>query len=356
MILHIYNYIVLTLISILSTKKSYKFFLILFYIYLTLADGTRFESYYDWFSYKNHFYDGASSEIMESGYNLLVKFIKIIGNYNFLLTIISFLLYFLGFFNVYNISKNRISILIMFSIIIPYIGVNRQVISIIILSFSLKYIIEKQFFKFILIILIAMLFHISSFLIVPMYFYDKIKIKYKASYFLKILFFCLFIPIFKKVFIIFLMLLIKNVDFFEKFSVYFQESSEYKLSIFAIVFRNIEIYLPIILGFGYLKNKENKILNMGLVGMLYSYLIYILAYGEFQILLRGIVTLKFLFMPIFYSETLQNINNKSLKKIIISIIFLIISFSMFKALFGEQKNQYIYKNIFIINNDVRISL
>lgn len=347
MILHFLNYFFLLLISLFSSKRNYTFFIFIFFLYLSFIDGTRYETYYDWTSYKLHFYFSKGSQTMELGYNIVIDFIKKIMNYNTFLFLVSFLLYMVGFKNIYKIAKNRITYIVLFSLVSPFIGINRQLIAIIILTFSLKYILLKKRNRFLLIVCVASLFHVSSILILPIYYINKIRIKYSKKTLIYIIISAISVIYLKNIVLEIINLLALYVDFFKKFLFYFKSSSENKMTFFPLLLRNLELFLPIFFVLKEKKLRQNKVIDLGFKGVLYGYLIYLLSYGTFQILIRALLTIKMLFMPLLYAETLNVIDNKKKRTIVTLILITLLTFSLFKALLGPYKQQYIYKNIFI---------
>ncbi len=115
----------------------------------------------------------------EIGYRCLIKLLSYITHHeNVFFTILAlFFAFSLGKFITEN-SKNRfMSLMLYFTVgafTFQITGV-RQSIAMAILLFSFKYIKERKFTKFILIVFIASLFHRSSLVFIPMYFLAYIK-------------------------------------------------------------------------------------------------------------------------------------------------------------------------------------
>ncbi|WP_270446936.1 EpsG family protein, partial [Fusobacterium varium] len=138
------NLCLISIISLFRRSKLTTYLIYLLLIYLSIFDGTRFETGPDWDSYLLHFYKGEYSQNFEWMYNKYVEFFRIIyPNYNVFLFIISLFLYFSLFKKIMIYSKSNVSLIVLYSMVVPYIGINRQLISIGIIVYSIKYILEK---------------------------------------------------------------------------------------------------------------------------------------------------------------------------------------------------------------------
>ena len=170
-------------------KKEWIFFLkvIVFFI-LVLQMGLRWETGTDWNSYLNHFVEidnfSSTSPLnngFEFGYNFFVWLVKLFTNsYSLFLLIHSFLFYYLLFKSYKYLSSNfYLSILIFYCLFIGLEGSNRQLLSLVICIYSLKFLIESKVKYFIFFVGIATLIHTSSVLFLLYYFFNrKISGKY----------------------------------------------------------------------------------------------------------------------------------------------------------------------------------
>lgn len=129
------------------------------------------------------FFDGDDSEYGENfevGYKFFLSLVgQIWQNINFFLFVNSVVLCFLylKFFRKYS-PLFGISVLLF--ILLPFnqsLFVLRQHLSLAILLLSYDYIIEQKFWKFMLVVIIAMMIHMSSIIFVPVYFLYKVKKK-----------------------------------------------------------------------------------------------------------------------------------------------------------------------------------
>ena len=113
----------------------------------------------------------------EIGYVLLVKAISLLtNNPNYMFVIISFITLFGICVFVYKYSSIKwMSILLFISLGFYYTSFNmiRQFIAIAIVMLSYKYLIEKNFLKFFMIVLCASLFHMSALIFIPFYFISR---------------------------------------------------------------------------------------------------------------------------------------------------------------------------------------
>lgn len=131
---------------------------------------------YDFFSYEKiynyiHVYQMGMKDLnIETGYYFLMKYSN---SYITLVVISSSVAIFLKLIFIYKYSENKfMSLLLYFSgvFIMFDMGVIRQGIAIAIALISIKYIKEKSFMKFMLIIILSSFFHISSLVFIPLYF------------------------------------------------------------------------------------------------------------------------------------------------------------------------------------------
>lgn len=180
--MYLATYIILVITSAWSIfiKHNKSYAKLLFYfliILLILHDGLRWEVGTDWFSYYDFYKNCLNSEYnFEIGY---VWFNKLIysftgGNYTIFLLIHAFFVY----FSFQQLFKNYsvypiLSLLILYSSILPYLGMNRQLIAIAICLFSVKFIIERKFWSWLILILLAISFHASAIMFIVSYFLNR---------------------------------------------------------------------------------------------------------------------------------------------------------------------------------------
>lgn len=119
----------------------------------------------------------------ESLYVILVKVISIFSTNHRFFIIITALIGLIGpYYLIKNNSNNYIISIVMFLILNLYgyhFFVLRQTLAISILCFSITYIKNKSFFKFLVLVLIATLFHYTSFVFILAYFICNIKVTMK---------------------------------------------------------------------------------------------------------------------------------------------------------------------------------
>lgn len=357
---NLYLYILIT-INILCVLDFFKIRInikkkiaLLLLLLLSIVDGIRNETGPDWFNYLKH-YKRELESIFEIGYTLVENiFIQLKLDYNLFLFFISLFLYLGLFFNIFKLSRYKIlGLFILYYLFVPYIGINRQMISLTILSFSVKYYFENKNKKFIIIILLSSLFHISSLLFAVLYFFKKIKLIKKVclkSFVGLVVFFFL-----KENIGVFLEIL-KKISIFDKYISYFLYEKSEKISYFGLVMRIIEVYIPMLFLMSrkgvFINSSDKKIIEYCFVGLYVSLMIYILGYGQFQILVsRGTFIFKILLYPIYCSLIFQNINR--IKKVIFLIFIMSIGYlSIYKSIYSvrdEIKKFYEYKIIKIID-------
>lgn len=174
--------LVLSLFSILNQfkvrKTDLKSFIYISIIAILIIGGLRFEVGTDWFSYKNIFNSvSLISELtsfrVEKGFLLFVFIIKnIINDYSFFVFI-----FFLATFSVKLVIIKKystdifISLMIYFSMVFLLYDINgiRQGMAIGIGLLSIPYILSRNLTRFILVIILAALFHTSALILLPFY-------------------------------------------------------------------------------------------------------------------------------------------------------------------------------------------
>lgn len=214
----------------------------------------------NWKTYYDYFHNNYFS--FESGYLLLSYIIsRFTSNYHILFFIISLINNLLIYFGLKKLKphfNNKIW-MGMFVYYLIFFGetlnIVRQSLSLAIIIFGLHYVFEKKLFKYIIVILIAMQFHISAligFFIYPLYYlYNKVENKKRYVTIISILF-LLFVIFYSKIF-----LLLQNLDILPSkfFSLYYLK--ERAFSPFAIATK-----LPIIIILIYYLNlKDNESYN-----------------------------------------------------------------------------------------------
>lgn len=119
---------------------------------------------------------------MEKGYLLLNRYIQLFtSNFQYIFIITSLLVVLLLSIFLYKHSKNPSFGLLMFYLFGFYfnsMNFLRNVIAALIIIFAYKYIKDKSFIRFIVLVLLASAFHISALIFIPFYFIFKLKFNY----------------------------------------------------------------------------------------------------------------------------------------------------------------------------------
>jgi len=136
---------------------------------LILHDGLRWETGTDWQAYLYQFKSVRHPEVeswlkVEPGYFYLVKVFNLFSeNYTLFLIIHAIIIYSILFYVMNEMSPYPVlSIFFYYVTFIGVLGMNRQLLAIAICLISVKYLAENRIIKFIIIVFIAMIFHISS--------------------------------------------------------------------------------------------------------------------------------------------------------------------------------------------------
>lgn len=183
-------------LSAYRKKSSWGFFLILTFFWV--LSFIRWETGTDWNAYIYYFDNNYTlSDFLakhEYGYafvNFVVK--KYVGSYTFLLGLLGLIIYFCIGNTIYKLSKYPyISLLTWFSgFTFGYILFVRQHVAIAILFFSIRYIANRNLNKFLICLILAVLFHASS--IIFIFAYLVYPLKFKIKHYILIIGVCLFI-------------------------------------------------------------------------------------------------------------------------------------------------------------------
>ena len=153
------------------------------YAIIVFQIGLRWETGSDWTSYLDN-YENLSdySTVLfnaligyELGYGTFTFLIKkLVNNYSFFLFLHALIFYWV----IFRTSKKYspyffISILWIYASNLGLVGSNRQLLAIVICLMGLGFVVDRRFYKFTLIIGLAMLFHTSSFLFGIYYFLNR---------------------------------------------------------------------------------------------------------------------------------------------------------------------------------------
>ena len=137
----------------------------IFLIFLILFDGLRWETGNDWQNYYNSFinvldFHTPGFEYGFTYYEILIR--SFTSNYTIFLLITSCVIYIGIFYNIFKLTNySFISIFYLTGLIPWYAGSMRQIIALLFFILSLKYIFNRNLFKFSLLIFCGALFHSS---------------------------------------------------------------------------------------------------------------------------------------------------------------------------------------------------
>ena len=144
--------------------------------------GTDFNSYVEWF---NMFLTlPLDFSKLNIGYNILIKIIQLFTSNPQLLFLVEAIIIntLIFLFIKDNTSRYELGYFLFFALYFYYSSLNitRQWIAIAISLYSLKYAFDAKIWKFLATVLVGMSFHITSVIMIPVYFLFKIKLKKKS--------------------------------------------------------------------------------------------------------------------------------------------------------------------------------
>lgn len=161
------------------------------FIFILIFAGFRFESGYDFRPYrqifnKSGFFTIMKESNMEPGFAALICVLKKLG---FGFSALIFLMAFASISVKYKIIKEYsvypfVSLIVYFSsnFIIQDFGQIRQGLAVGLTLYSIRYIKDKNLFKYLIIMFIAIMFHYSAVIFLPMYWMAQIKVNRKVIF------------------------------------------------------------------------------------------------------------------------------------------------------------------------------
>lgn len=163
--------------------------------YMTGSDWRSYESYYSWFNSKQSILEYLTYFTIEPGYVIYSYVFSVIGFSFWPFFIITKLILFFSFitfikrFSVDNYLFNIMFFLGVFGLFLFIDNPMRNLIAVVISLFSYKYLEQRKFTLFLLVIIVAVCFHISALLLLLVYPFYPIKITTRNLTFVFILFF-----------------------------------------------------------------------------------------------------------------------------------------------------------------------
>lgn len=170
-------------------KKNKAIIIIVLAIIVSFVSGIRWQTGTDWIPYYNYFMNNENIDDFldnkynfEAGYAILNYIIKVtLEGYNFLLFFITLIIVTLKYQTLYKYSLvPLIAIWINFSNFNGDLFPVRQYIAVAVNFFSIRYIVNRNFYKFVLCVSVASLFHMSAFFFLPAYKIYNLKMNSKV--------------------------------------------------------------------------------------------------------------------------------------------------------------------------------
>lgn len=330
--------------------KIYLYLLTIFFISILSAirwkTGTDWDSYYELFSF-----GGNLSEYMNYyHFEYFFKFInflgnKIIGNYNVYLFIITFLTLLLKTIVIVKRPYILIVFLVLFSGSLLDLFPTRQSISCSIVILSIYFYSKNKYLKFIILLCISTMIHISSIVILLVIVIDKLSL---FKIFLIALFSSLLIYLFLYNGNLISILTIIKPNVIEQYNLYITSSINinyialiYKISIFFIIFKI----------FPFVQNKliEFEILSIKLFmfGLIVNIIIPILLPNVFIRLTLPFISFEFIVLASLVYYSIKYIINNHFSKLVVLILFFIYCLVRFYGSFSNYSDLYYpYETIF----------
>jgi transmembrane protein EpsG len=167
-------------------KKNAKWFLLIFFI---IFSGLRYQIGWDYDVYTKLFFRTDELADIEPSWRLLILFFNYTtGNAQTLFFLSSIIIYSLIIFFIYRYSSSPVLSMLVFICFPLYYGESlsciRQYIAVGFFLLSYKYLIKRDFLKFLLINAIGISFHYSAIVVIPFYFISHLRIPNRILIFL----------------------------------------------------------------------------------------------------------------------------------------------------------------------------
>lgn len=166
----------------ITEKQRFVLYFVLFVV-LVIQVGLRWETGTDWIYYRENFLNSTSLEAIlinvfigfEIGYGFSVYLVRLLtDNYVYYLLIHALVYYFLIFKANSKISPFPIlSLLLFYTLTMGYLGSNRQLMSLAICLYALRFVVKKKPVIFFSLVFFAFLFHTSALLFMVYYYLNR---------------------------------------------------------------------------------------------------------------------------------------------------------------------------------------
>lgn len=333
------------------------------YSFLIFHDGFRWETGTDWDSYTYQFNAIRSLEItnsaFEPGFALLFSTVKLLtDNYSVYLLLHAILFYTAFFYAIFKIADYPfVTLLIFYMLIIPYLGMNRQFLSMALYAVALVFLTEGKKCFFFLIMIFALLFHRTAILTLPIL---LLTFNIDKKYIIIAIIVCIVISmtgVLNHLSLAASLLLGNDHQADKKLDFYLNEDKDISLVSVALSLGKKLIWLSLILFFEPLiDNKDKKYYILRNI-YTFSILTYILFNGTaLQIIVsRGLLyyNLTEMFM-IPYILTIFKQNYGKLLLMLVLIIYCFVNIYKGFSNYGENTDYFTpYKGLFINSDYVR---
>lgn len=171
--MYLFTVLLFTFFALLETAnpkliQKYKFvFAFIAFSFLIVHDGLRWETGSDWMAYLNFYNDidtmRAGDVYFEPGYFYLMQSVRFLSDdYTAYLLVHAFIFYSCIFYTIFKLSNAPfLSILLLYMVTLPFLGMNRQFLAMAIAMLGFVFLVRRQAWVFVALVLFAMLFHKS---------------------------------------------------------------------------------------------------------------------------------------------------------------------------------------------------
>ena len=340
----------------ISLKNKIVFFMI---VVISLIEGLRVETGTDWIPYERFFYN--EYRYFEIGYTYLNKIVRnLTNNYIYFLFGITFFKNIIIYRILYKITNKLWIIPIFYGMTVAYIGANRQWIAIAFVCLIYKEVLLLNRKKILYYLILGYLFHKSILLIIPLIILDfftmkqVINIKKYTLFLILTLLLCFILKnnlynILNNIMYSFF----DNKIIIEKLDFYTGRENRTIIEYYKGIFKYMILFiLNILLVLRF--SKKNLNLKKGIFvinGFFYGILVYILFSGQIQtIVSRGGLYTLYIYIPLMFCYTYDNVLQKIVKKIIFILAVMYMLFTYNRMLDLNKELFVPYKSIFFNKN------
>lgn len=314
-----------------NSKIGYILFTFIFFLFV-LHDGLRWDTGTDWVNYYRFFLNCLWDEWeqFEPGYVLFNQLIRgLTIDYNVFLLCEAVIVWGLIFPTIRKYSPDPLlTLFCLYCTLLPALGMNRQLISLAISIYSIRFVLNRQWLFFLLSILLACPFHLSILIFSVAYFLNR---KLKTKYYVLLLIVCIGLSVFGVIDKLFggVVLYVlgdgetRLMEYAEK------ESTGVNSSLFGIARKSLWLFIA----YPLLKKEKKSILTLAFNLYFLSLLIYTLFNGtDFQIIVSRGINYFTIYEIFIVSYVIHGYKGKGVKQLMMIMALVYFVWSLYRSI------------------------